>query len=321
MDFLGKRIILSLVAFFAALNLDFILPRLAPGSAAEILASGSKLPAVEVALITARFGLNQPLSTQYLLYLKNVFSWPPYFGVSYQFFPQPVTQLIAYRLVWTIILVASSFFLSFAISYTLAGISSMKRGGKFEFGSVFGSIMLWSTPAFWIGMILIWIFGVWLRLLPISGNVAFNAGTGLNYDYSVLVHAILPVLTLTAVVFGQSYFILRGAAQETLKSDYVLSARARGMTERVIAFGYVLRNSLLPVISLLGYSVASLLSAVVIVEAVFGYPGIGDLIVDGVVNRDYPVLEGSFFYVTLVVILGSLLGDFLLLKLDPRLRR
>jgi peptide/nickel transport system permease protein len=321
MDFLGKRIVISLVAFFAALNLDFILPRLVPGSAAEVLASGSRLPAVEVALIKARFGLNEPLTTQYYLYLKNVFSWPPYFGVSYQYFPQSVTDLIANRLVWTIILIASSFILSLVISYTLAGISSMKRGGKFEFGSVFGSIMLWSTPAFWIGMILIWLFGVWLGWLPISGNVAFNPGTGVDYYVSVLTHAILPVLTLTAVVFGQSYFILRGAAQEVLRSDYILAARARGMTERVIAFGYVLRNSLLPIVSLLGYSIASLLSAVVIVEAVFGYTGIGDLIVDGVVNRDYPVLEGAFFYVTIIVIIGGLLGDFLLLKLDPRLRR
>ncbi len=271
MEFLKKRILISIVAFFAALNLDFILPRLVPGSAAQIFASGSKVPAVTVKLLEARFGLNQPVYVQYYLYLTNIFgSWPPYFGVSFQFYPQDVTTLIGDRIVWTVILVISSLFLSFAISYLLAGLSSIRRGGKLEFSSVFGSIALWATPAFWIGMILIWTFGVSLSLLPISGNIDFNPGSGISYLGSVIRHAILPVITLTAVVFGQNYFILRGAAQEALKSDYVIAAKVRGLRNRVIAFGYIMRNSLLPVTALLGYSIASLLSAVVIVEAVFG---------------------------------------------------
>ena len=124
-------------------------------------------------------------------------------------------------------------------------------------------------------MILIWVFSITLGWLPVFGNSAFNPGSGLSYIGLVAVHAILPILTLTAVVFGQNYFVLRGAAQEALKSDYVLTAKSRGLKDRTIAFGYVLRNSLLPVVSLLGYSLASLISAVVLVESVFGYSGIG----------------------------------------------
>jgi peptide/nickel transport system permease protein len=170
-------------------------------------------------------------------------------------------------------------------------------------------------------MILIWVFAVTARWLPVFGNIDFNPGTGLDYARSVITHAILPIITLTAVIFGQNYFVLRGAAQEALKSDYVLAAKSRGLKDRTIAFGYVLRNSLLPVVSLLGYSLASLMSAVVLVEVVFGYTGVGDLIVDAIINRDYPVLEGAFFYMTLIVIIGGLIGDFIMLKLDPRLRR
>jgi peptide/nickel transport system permease protein len=321
LDFLKRRILISIVVFFAAINLDFILPRLVPGNAAEVFASGTKLPSEAVKLIEARLGLNQPLPVQYIDYLKGIFlNWPPYFGVSFQYYPVQVSNLILIRLPWTILLIGVSFFLSFEISYILAAISSLRRGGKFEFGSLYGSILLWSTPAFWIGMILIWIFGVSLNWLPISGNAGFGA-SGLSYAGSVATHAVLPIITLTAVVFGQNYFVLRGAAQETLKSDYVLAARARGLTDRVISFGYILRNSLIPSISLMGYSMASLLSAVILVEAVFGYTGVGDLVVDAIINRDYPLLEGTFFYITIVVIIGGLIGDFLIFRLDPRLRR
>lgn len=320
MDFLKRRVLISIVVFFVALNLDFILPRLVPGNAAQIFASGTKLPQNEVRLLEQRFGLNQPEYVQYYLFLKGIFSWPPFFGVSFNYYPITVTDLILARLPWTILLVLTSFFLSFQISYTLAGISSLRRGGKFELASLYTSIMFWSTPAFWIGMILIWVFAITARWLPVFGNIDFNPGVGVYYARSVITHAILPVLTLTAVVFGQNYFVLRGAAQEALKSDYVLAAKSRGLKDRTIAFGYVLRNSLLPVVSLLGYSLASLMSAVVLVEVVFGYTGVGDLIVDAIINRDYPVLEGSFFYMTLIVIIGGLVGDFIMLKLDPRLR-
>jgi len=310
------------VVFFAAINLDFFLPRFAPGNAAEIFASGTRLPSSEIALLTERFGLDKPLYIQYELFLKGIFAnWPPDFGVSFQYYPYSVSYLIGVRIPWTLLLIAISLLLSFQISYLLAGFSTIKRGSKFEFGSLYGSIIFWSTPAFWIGMILIWVFAVWLGWLPVFGSIGFKPGSGLSYAYSVIIHLILPVLTLTAVIFGQNYFVLRGASQEVIKNDYVLAAKARGIKKSTIAFGYVIRNSLLPLVSLTGYSFASILSAVVLVEAVFGYTGIGDLIVDGILNRDYPVLEGSFFYMTLIVVIGGLIGDLLLLKLDPRLRR
>jgi peptide/nickel transport system permease protein len=170
-------------------------------------------------------------------------------------------------------------------------------------------------------MVLIWIFAVTLGWLPVYGSVGFKPGTGSDYIFSVITHVILPMITLTAAIFGQNYFVLRGASQEAIKSDYVLAAKARGLRKRTIALGYVLRNSLLPLISLTGYSIANILSAVTLVEAVFGYTGVGDLIVDGILNRDYPVLEGCFFYMTVIVVIGGLIGDLVLLKLDPRLRR
>jgi len=303
------------------LNLDFILPRLVPGSAAEIFASRSYLPAVEIQIISARLGLGQPLLTQYILYLKGIFlSWPPYFGVSYQYYPEPVTTLVAARIPWTMMLILSSLVLSSAISFVLVGLSSMRRQSKFEFSSMYASITFWSIPVFWVGMVLIWIFAVILGWFPVFGNTSFQAGTGINYIGNVLWHAILPIATLTLATFGQSYIVLRGATQEVLKADYVIAAKCRGLKQSVVAFGYILRNSLLPVVSLLGYSLAGLISFAIVIEAVFGYQGVGDLFVDGLYNRDYPILEGAFFYTTILVIIGGLAADYLLTRLDPRVR-
>jgi peptide/nickel transport system permease protein len=321
MKLLERRILICIVVFIVALNLDFFLPRLVPGSAAQIFASRSYLPAVEVQLISNRLGLNQPLPTQYFLYLKGIFlSWPPFFGVSYQYYPEPVTSLIASRIPWTMLLIVTSLILSTMISFFLAGIGSLRRQGKFEVSTMYASILFWSIPVFWVGMVLIWIFAVTLGWFPVFGNASFQAGTGLGYLENVLWHAVLPIATLTLATFAQGYVVLRGATQEVLKADYVIAAKCRGLKQSVIAFGYILRNSLLPVVSLLGYSFAGLISFAIVIEAVFGYQGVGDLFVDGLYNRDYPVLEGSFFFTTLLVILGGLVADYLITRLDPRVR-
>jgi len=322
MDYLKRRILISIVVFFVAVNLDFIIPRLVPGNAAEIFASGTKLPSQVVQILTVRFGLNQPVYVQYFLFMKGIFAtWPPFFGISYAYYPTPVTELIAARLPWTLLIIGISLFLSFQLGYWLTAISVRRRGGKFEFGSLYASIFFWSTPAFWIGMILLWVFGVDLGWLPQFGLLDFHPGTGLAYALSALRHMILPVATLTLIMFGQTYFLLRGASQVELKTDYVLSAKARGLKDRTISTDYVLRNSLLPVVSLIGYALATMISVDVMVEAVFGYTGVGDLVVDALLQRDYPVLEGSFFVLTTIVIVGGLLADFLLVRLDPRLRK
>jgi peptide/nickel transport system permease protein len=321
MKLLARRIVLSVVAFAVTLNLDFFLPRLVPGSAAQVFASRSYLPAREIQIISARLGLNQPLGTQYLLYLKGIFlSWPPYFGVSYQYYPEPVTTLVASRIPWTMMLIITSLILSSTLSFFLAGINSMRRQSKLEFSTMYASITFWSIPVFWVGMVLIWIFAVTLGWFPVFGNSSFQPGTGLSYVGNVLWHAVLPIVTLTLATFAQGYIVLRGATQEVLRADYVIAAKCRGLRQSVIAFGYILRNSLVPLVSLLGYSLAGLISYAIVIEAVFGYQGVGDLFVDGLYNRDYPVLEGSFFFTTLLVIIGGIVADYLITKLDPRIR-
>ena len=322
MEYLTRRVLTSIVVFVVVLNLVFILPRLVPGNAADVLASTSKLPAVETAILTKRFGLDQPVTTQYILYLKGMFlTFPPFFGFSYQYYPSQVSALFFERLPWTLLLIGTSLFLAFVISYFLNVYNASRRGGKSELSSLIGAIVLHGTPVFWTGIMLIFAFGVYLRWFPMFGLVSANPGTGLSYVESVLWHLALPVITLTGAIFGQIYLTMRGSTQRVLNSDYVIASKTRGLKDSVVARRYIVRNSLLPVVSLVSFSLSYVLGAVILVEAVFGYTGVGDLVFDGILSRDYPVLEGALFYFTLMVIIGGLIGDVVLLRLDPRLRR
>jgi peptide/nickel transport system permease protein len=318
MGYLRRKILTYIAVIIFVFNFDFFLPRIAPGNAAELLAGGS-FSEERIALAAARFGLSQPLWIQYENYARGFLSWPPNLGLSFQYYPTPVFGLFMNRVGWTLLLIIASLILSIIISYVMAGISSLRRGGKSEIGFLYSSILTQAMPIFWVGLVLVWVFGVDLHWLPVFGNGS-NLHSGLAWYESVTLHAILPVATMTVSIIGQNYLLLRGTAQEVLKSDYILAARTRGLRDRTIAVAYILRNSLLPLVSILAFSFASLVSRVVLVEAIFGYNGIGDLVTDAVVNHDYPVLEGTLFLVTVMIVIGGLVGDLLLLRLDPRLQ-
>jgi peptide/nickel transport system permease protein len=313
LNYLLRRVLTYLGVLIAVSQLDFILPRLAPGDPAlfvtpyGINTTGSD---ARIQAITILLGLNKPVWTQYAIYMKNVFAtWPPYFGVSFQYFPTPVSQLFFSRIGWTMLLIAGGLVLSIVVSALLAAYSSIARGGKAEVASVYTSILLL-------------VFGATLHWVPNFGNVnpTIHAGFNIAYIQSVLAHAILPIVILAASMFGEMYLIMRGTAQDVLKSDYVIAAKTRGLRKNTIAFAYILRNSILPLVSVLSFSLAGIIGRVVLIEAIFGYNGVGDMLVDGAVNHDYPVLEGSLFLLMLFIIAGGLIGDIILVRIDPRLR-
>jgi|SRR5579875_1329619 len=322
MNFIRKRIITYIIVLAVVVNLDFILPRIAPGDAAEILIVGYGNPGLQTKLLAQRFGLNQSVYVQYYLYLKNIFgTWPPNFGVSFQYYPTTVSSLIGQRIGWTILLILASLALSVVVAYAITSFTSFRRGGKAELASTYGSILLNATPLYWTGLVLIWVFAVTLHWFPISGAVNLDTSSIFDYIASAVWHGALPVIVLASSIVGENYLILRGTTQEVLKSDFVTAASLRGLREGFVARRYVLRNSLLPLVSLLSFSMAGLISRVVLVEVVFGYAGLGDLLVDGIFNHDYPVLEGTLFVLTVIVVAGGLVGDLLLVRLDPRLRK
>jgi len=199
MNYLWRRIIIYIVVFICILNLDFFLPRLVPGNAAMVLRpSGARPPAEEVKALEALFGLNKPLSVQYYLYLKNIFAtWPPWLGVSNEYFPTPVTSLFFARIGWSLVLMLGSLALALVLAYAMALYSSSRRGGKSELGFLYTAIVFEASPVYWVALVLLWIFAVDLKVLPAFGNISLNATTSVGYVVSVFEHAILPVLALT----------------------------------------------------------------------------------------------------------------------------
>lgn len=323
MHFLIKRAITYFAVFMAVLQIVFFLPRAAPGNAAEILASNTRFPAVAVQIITQRFGLDQPLYTQYVDFLKNVFlTFPPYFGLSYGYYPATVSSLFAVRVGWSFLLILTSLAVGELLTLLIGILVARRRGGKLEIGTLYGSITFISVPLFWFAMVLLYIFAITTHYFPLFGNVSLTvAPYTWPWYQSVIWHMILPVVTLSLSLMCESFLILRGSMQDVLKADYVLTAKSRGLSGWSLSYTYILRNSLLPLVSVVSFSTASMLSRLILIEAVFGYPGIGDLIVDAVLGRDYPVIVGSMFYLVLVVIAGGLIGDVILVRMDPRLRR
>ena len=322
MNYFRRRLIIYAIVLGVILNLDFFLPRIVPGNAAMVIRPASiRPPQEEIARLEALFGLDQPLYVQYYLYLKNTFAtWPPYLGVSDAYFPTTVWTLFTSRVGWSLMLIFSSLILAVVLAYVMAAISSMRRGGKSEFGFLYSAIIFEAAPVYWIALVLLWIFAVDLKVLPSFGTSSLNTPSEAGYLTSIIIHAILPVATMTLAIFGENYLVLRASAQEVLKSDYVTAAKTRGLLKRTVASAYVLRNSLLPLVSLVSFSLAGIIGRLVLVEAVFGYPGIGDLLVDGIINRDFPVVEGTLFLITVMVIIGGIIGDLVLMRLDPRLR-
>jgi peptide/nickel transport system permease protein len=322
MDFIKKRILTYVIVILAVVNLDFFLPRLAPGDPAHLLVSSALNSNLQTQLINERLGLNQPLQIQYYDFLKNIFAtWPPNFGISFQYYPTPVSALFLSRIGWTLLLILTSIIFSVILAYYMARRSCLKPGGKADTVFLYSSVTFQTVPIYWTGMILLWLFAFNFNWFPTFGNVTPNTDGTIAYLGSVIWHSVLPIAVMTLSVFGQNYLILRGSFQEVLRSDFVLTAKNRGLRDKTIAAKYILRNSLLPLVAVLSFSFASLVSRDILVEAVFGYNGVGDLLVDGVLYHDFPVLEGTLFLLTLIIVVGGLIGDILLVRLDPRLRR
>ena len=253
------------MVFVVVLNIIFFLPRLAPGNAADILAGGTRLPSVAVKEISARLGLDQPLYVQYGTFLKNIFlTFPPYLGVSYGYFPATVSYLFDVRAGWTFLLIFTSLAVGELMTYFMGAAVSLRRGGKFETGSLYSVITFNSTPLFWFAMILLFAFAINTNVFPLSGNASLTATPGtIGYYESVIWHMILPVVVLSISLMAESFLILRGSMQDVLKSDYVLTAKSRGLSNWTISSGYILRNSLLPLVSVISFSTASMLSRVI----------------------------------------------------------
>lgn len=317
--FLLKRLGYAAILVLAVLVLNFLLIRLAPGDPIETLAGqmGGMTEEIRAELQRA-YGLDKPLPVQLWIYLTRVASGD--LGYSY-FFNLPVTQLILERLPATLLLVMTSLFAAVLVGTTLGVVASKRPNGLLSQIITVVSVVGYSAPVFWTGMLLVILFASVIPILPVSGmrSAAVRQG-GLVDMLDVARHLVLPSVSLAIVYLAQYGRLTRASMLDVLGADYIRTARAKGLTENTVYFHHALRNALLPVITIVGLQFGNMLAGAIVVETVFNWPGLGRLAFDSVLRRDYPTLLGLLFFSSLLVIVANQVTDICYRLADPRIR-
>lgn len=310
--YLIRRTGQAIVVVIGVMVLTFLMIHLVPGSAARATL-GTRATAERIAVFNAANGLDRPLAVQFLSFVKQTAEGN--LGTSYGL-NQPVSDLIAQRLPRDAVLLGLSTLLALTIALPMGILQAVRRGRVLDHVLTVVSFVLYSMPDFFFALLLVAVFSVQLRLLPSEAPQAESVA-GILADPRALV---LPVVTLTLVSVAGFSRYMRSSAIGTLAQDYVRVARAKGMPERLVLGRHVLRNSLLPVITVLGLSAPNIVAGAVIAESVFNYPGMGLLFYQAATSKDYPIMLGSTLVVGVATVVGSLLADIAYSLLDPRIR-
>jgi peptide/nickel transport system permease protein len=323
MRFILQRLGFYLLAAWAALTLNFFLPRLMPGDPATALFArfrGQLRPEAMQALREA-FGLTQEsLLAQYFTYLGHVLRGD--FGVSVAYFPSPVSSIIGTGLVWTMFLAGTAVIVSFAMGTLLGVAAAWWRGGWMDTILPPALALLGAFPYFWLAMVALYVFGFQLGWFPLGHAYGDDVTPGWNAPFlaDVLRHAALPIGTVVLATLGGWMLSMRNTMVAVLGSDYVNLARAKGLPPSGVVLRYAARNALLPSVTGFGMALGFVLGGSLLTEIVFSYPGQGYLLVQAVQSQDYPLMQGIFLVITLAVLAANWLVDIAYLWLDPRTR-
>ncbi len=311
---------LAALVLGVAIILNFALPRLAPGDPIDFLIPAEQASAIspeQRERLAASYGLNGSEWEQFGRYLSGLARGD--LGISTRH-GRPVTSLLAERLPWTLLLVGASVILSTLIGAALGFRSAWRRGTRSDVRTLTGVMVADSFPPFFVALLLVLLFSVQLKLLPVFGALPGSEAQGLAFAFEVARRAILPVAALTLAGLGSAYLVARSSAVSELGEDYVTMAAAKGLAPSGVR-RHARRNALVPVWTVAMLNVGALFGGAAPVETVFSYPGLGRLIYESVLSRDYPVLQGCFLLIAFGVIAANLVAELVYPFLDPRVRR
>lgn len=316
-----RRTIQIGIAFFVILTILFVLFRIAPGDPISRMI-GPEMTTEDAAHLISQLGLDRSMWIQYLYYVKNFFSGNLGFSFHYG---RPVMEIIWDRFPNTVLLFTSSVILSAFIGVFLGKIAAWRKGEKTD--TLLTLLALATHTVFlpWMALILIWVFAFRLGWFPINGMISeeifLNPSSGiLAKGLDVAYHMALPVFTLSLIYFGSYLLIMRSSMLETLKEDYILTARAKGLKEKVIRNKHAAPNAALPVVTSIGLSLAFSINGGALTETVFTWPGIGRELVFSVSHNDYPLAQAAFLLISAVVLVSNVVVDMIYAYLDPRIR-
>lgn len=313
-----KKFLLFIPLIFGISFISFFVMHLAPGDPTYLFVDPSIDPK-ELVRIKANWGLDKPILLQYFYWLKNVLRGD--FGIAYMY-NRPVIEVIFERLPTTLLLMGTSLFFILIVSILLGTISAYYKDKIVDKIISFYTFIGMSTPSFWIGLILIFIFSVKLNILP-SGGISNPLLLEQNIFIrliDVVRHLLLPVFTMVFIGAAGLTRYVRATTIEVLKQNYIKTARAKGLPEVKVLFKHALKNSLLPLITILGMSLPDLFAGAFIIETIFAWPGMGRLGVNAIFSRNYPLIMGIVLISSILIVIGNALADFLYSVADPRIR-
>lgn len=302
--------------------LNFLLPRLMPGGPLEYLEGqegGAMLTEEQKASMTEYYGLNDSLAEQFVVYIEKLVQLD--FGRSF-LYKLPVTDIIMSHISYTLWIVGISTVLSMIIGILLgllSGWANAKRGDK---GLLFTMLAIGALPEFLLGMLLLLVFAVSINLFPMSGAstsfLADESWWAIVRDYAA--HATLPIVTLTIVNVTSIYLLVRNETVQVVASPYIEFAKMKGIKKSRLLFRHTLKNALIPIFTLMMIRIGITLTGAIFVETLFSYPGIGQLLKESILSRDYPLMHGLFLLFSVIILLCNALADMLYPKLDPRVK-
>ena len=327
MRYVASKIGLFALTLWAAVTLNFILPRLMPGSPLDaalgkLAASGQQVTNSQLKAIEAQLGSpHGSIFSQYWQYLVNISHLQ--FGRSFTDPTQTVAESIAKALPWTLVLVGSTTIFAFIVGTLLGVFAGWRRGKAADTTVTLGATLFAAFPPFWLGLLLLYVFAYKLNWFAIKGG--YSQGLTPNLSFSFLSdatqHSVLPALTLAITSLSGWVFGMRNNMINTLGEDYVTFAEANGLRSRTVALRYAARNALLPNFTAFGLSLGAVVGGAILVEGVFSYPGIGHLLFEAVSNHDFPLMQALFLVITVSMLVAIFVVDLLYARLDPRVRR
>ena len=324
MSYIARRLEFFVITVWAALTINFILPRIMPGNPGQAMlvrfhgrVSPQTIKALEVA-----FGINnnESIFQQYFEYLGNTLRGD--FGTSLTFFPAPVGDIVKQGLPWTLGLVGMATIIAFALGTLIGMLSAWRRGGFLDAILPPAFIVISAFPYFWLGLLVLLVFAITLGWFPLGFAYDLSSSINLSWDFAgqVAWHGFLPALTIVITSIGGWILTMRNTMITTLAEDYVKMARAKGLSPVRIMFMYAGRNAILPNLTGFAMSLGFVISGAILVEIVFNYPGVGFTLLQAVHSEDFALMQTLFLLITIAVLVAVLAADFLTAWLDPRTR-
>jgi len=324
MRYVINRLGFLLLSIWAALTVNFILPRMMPGNPAEIMMAKfqGKMPPQALHALELQFGMtNQPAIIQYFDYLGSMLTG--HFGLSYTYYPTPVSTIIGNSLPWTLGLLGVIWIISVTLG-TFTGIwIAWRRGGKLDSTLPILTMFFQSIPSFWLGLVLLYFLGFVANIFPMDHGYSDSIPMGFNWPFigSVIYHAILPGVVIFLGSLSGWIVGMRNNMINVLGEDYVVFAEAKGVSPRRLIFSYAARNALLPQVTSIAIALSTIIGGQILIEQVFSYPGIGFQLTSAVAGEDYPLIQGMFLIIAVTTLIINFVVDMIYGRLDPRVRR